>query len=314
MKLNYMVISTPSPLMADLSVPATTQAQVESASTDAMQESAAVPIADLACICFRINSNGDLLGWRVTVARRGVRVDRQFTVHRYGTSENALQAAMTFRDEVLERVKLLSLTEYCSIVKSHNTSGIPGVRRTKDGAWKMRIKLPDGREIDRYFSVAKHGEQGAFEKAVQARTEALALVKDYQVHHRGKPQLTQDQQSVSVGDHDLARPTYAEVPDTNPYYKERTNIPGVVNFSIPYVRTNGEKIIKHYKMARYGKRGQKIKQRYFSVQEHGEEEALRLAIEQHQAWEREAISDQSGNDQKPRRKRTQNTASVLSAC
>jgi hypothetical protein len=295
MKLNDMVTSDLRLLSADASVSAVARAEVDVASSDAMANPVEAPCPDMTCIGPRKKNNGDLLGWRVNVARRGVHVDRLFSPHRYGTSDKALQAAMAFRDDVLAQLKLLSMAEYCTIVKSHNTSGIPGVRRTKEGAWRMRIKLPDGREVGRLFSVSRHGEQGAFELAVQARAQALASVQDYPVHHGGKKQPVRDQPISVLGAYELSRPTYVEAPDPNPYYKERTNVPGVVNFSIPYVRTNGEKTIKHYKLARYKAAGQKLKQRYFSVQEHGEEAALGLAIEQRKVWALESLDRPSDN-------------------
>ena len=295
MKFNDMGTQFTNSLDTNVLILANAVTEVKAVSTASSESPAQQQFKDMTCIGQRRKQNGELLSWRVNIARRGVRIDRNFSVFSYGTSAIALQAAMAFRDEVLERVKPLSLAEYCTIVKSHNTSGIPGVRRTNDGSWRMRLKLPDGREASRLFSVTRHGEQGAFELAIQARAEALESVQDLPVHHRGNKQPARQKTIPAGQDYELSRPSYVQLPDPNPYFKERTNIPGVMNFSIPYVRTNGENTIKHYKLARYREPGHKLKQRYFSVQEHGEEEALRLANEQRKAWEIEALSRQNDN-------------------
>lgn len=69
------------------------------------------------------------------------------------------------------------------MVRTNNQSGVPGVqfiqpKSQPHGSWQARLKLPGGKEITRTFSVLKHGYEGAFEQAVEARNELLGLVED----------------------------------------------------------------------------------------------------------------------------------------
>jgi hypothetical protein len=78
-------------------------------------------------------------------------------------------------------------------VRTNNQSGVPGVqfiqpRRQPQGSWQARLKLPDGKELTRTFSVKRYGYDGAFKRAVKARQDLLKTIEDkpYLVHPTAK--------------------------------------------------------------------------------------------------------------------------------
>lgn len=124
-------------------------------------------------------------GWLVTIQRRGVIYRKHFSDGIHGGKKKAFVEARNFRDDVVARHPPLSMQEYSSIVKRNNRSGVVGVCRycaseTRDlpedrqrWFWVASWPLPDGRRKRVKFSVGKYGEEGAFERALKARTEAL---------------------------------------------------------------------------------------------------------------------------------------------
>lgn len=69
------------------------------------------------------------------------------------------------------------------MIRTNSQSGVPGVqfiqpKNGPQGSWQARVKLPDWEEIARAFSVLKHGNEGAFKYAIEARNELLGLVED----------------------------------------------------------------------------------------------------------------------------------------
>ncbi|WP_299161024.1 AP2/ERF family transcription factor [Accumulibacter sp.] len=100
-----------------------------------------------------------------------------------GGSENALAAAIAWRDEQLAAISTLTKRDFCQIKRTSNRSGVPGVQfiRSKNqpqGSWAAKIKLPNGDVRTKAFSVKKYGEARAFELAVEARGQLLELVED----------------------------------------------------------------------------------------------------------------------------------------
>jgi hypothetical protein len=80
-------------------------------------------------------------------------------------------------------IKALAKRDCCRIKRTSNQSGVPGVHfiRPKNhpqGCWAARLKLPNGRQRTKTFSVRKYGESRAFELAVEARSQLLDLVED----------------------------------------------------------------------------------------------------------------------------------------
>lgn len=128
-------------------------------------------------------SSGVVAGWRVSIKRRGDTVTRYFASAHFGGLDAALQAAVAFRDEVNQKFPPLTKREQCAVLRSSNTSGIPGVFRTTTGEWKARILFADGSCKTRQFSIQRYGEEEAWRKAVQARAELLALVHGHALQH-----------------------------------------------------------------------------------------------------------------------------------
>jgi hypothetical protein len=121
--------------------------------------------------------------WVVSFSRRGQMHYRRFYDLQHGGLEPALAAAIAWRDRELAAAPILMYREFCAHQRSNNTSGVPGVHylhnaRQPEGFWQAKIKLPDGTKLTKTFSVRKFGRTEAFERAVAARNEMLALVGD----------------------------------------------------------------------------------------------------------------------------------------
>ena len=124
-------------------------------------------------------------GWLVTIQRRGVIHRKHFSDGVHGGRKKAFSAARDYRDEVVAKYPPLSMQEYSSIVKKNNRSGVVGVCRycaseTRDlpeerqrWFWVASWPLPNGKRKRVKFSVKKYGEEGAFERALAARNEAI---------------------------------------------------------------------------------------------------------------------------------------------
>lgn len=121
--------------------------------------------------------------WAVSFSRQGKRYERRFHELKYGGTKRALQVAVAWRDDKLAQAKALQVHEFCQLKRSNNTSGIPGVHfltpaRQPEGIWQAKLKLSDGLQMTKSFSVSKYGEQKAFRMAVKARREMLRRVGD----------------------------------------------------------------------------------------------------------------------------------------
>lgn len=131
----------------------------------------------------RIESKPGIWCWSVNFRRRGQPHFKSFYDLQSGGSRRALAAAIAWRDSQLAKTKVLSKREFHELVRTNNQSGVPGVqfiqpKTQPHGSWQARLKLPGGKEMTRTFSVLKHGYEGAFEQAVEARNELLELVED----------------------------------------------------------------------------------------------------------------------------------------
>lgn len=116
--------------------------------------------------------------WRVGFRRRGAFHYKSFYDRKLGGPDQALAAALAWRDAQLAQTPALGKREFRQLVRTNNSSGVPGVQfiRQKNqplGSWQARLKLPDGKERTRAFSVKKYGPEGAFALAVAARAELL---------------------------------------------------------------------------------------------------------------------------------------------
>lgn len=152
----------------------------------------------------RLCSRGGFWYWLVAFRRRGKHYYKSFYDVRRGGTEQALAAAVAWRDEQLVRAQVLGKREFCQLRRTTNTSGVPGVqfirsRNQPEGSWQARHKLPDGREQTSTFAVQKHGEREAFRLAVQARREMLEAVENTPfLHHPVAREFSERQTAESA--------------------------------------------------------------------------------------------------------------------
>lgn len=127
--------------------------------------------------------------WVVTIQRRGRVYHRHFTDAVYGGKRNALAAAKLYRDSLLACLRPLTRQERCRIRKKNNRSGVSGVtridvseksrgRRYRKCYWLAQWPIGGGKARMKKFSIKRYGERGAFQRALQARRQALKSLQD----------------------------------------------------------------------------------------------------------------------------------------
>ena len=124
-----------------------------------------------------------------TVERNGRVFCKKFPEPHYGGEQEASQQARAWCDAIVAKYPLRSRADYCSIVRSNNTSGTPGVyfrnslqyhddhEPYRYGCWVALIPLANGTTRRRTFAVSCYGEEGARQRALEARREALAALE-----------------------------------------------------------------------------------------------------------------------------------------
>jgi len=231
---------------------------------------------------------GRMLGWRVSINRRGDWVNGTFRADKYGGMDQALRAATAFRDEVNQNFTPMHKQVYCAILRSNNTSGVPGVFRTQSGEWKARIQFPDGRCKTRQFAIHLYGDEEACRRAVEARAALLLEVSGNTLHHDD----VRDRDTLSIASlPELAVTPHKDVPAHNPYphvFVDKRGDVGRVHVKTQLA--SGEVAVTAYRVAEIKKPNGLPKRRYFSVALYGEEEAERLAWAQRRAWETDPAS------------------------
>jgi len=121
--------------------------------------------------------------WFVNIQRRGRVYRRHFTDSVYGNKRKALEAAKVFRDS-LACLKPFTRPEVCRIRKRNNRSGASGVtridtveasrgRRYRRRYWQAQWPIGNGKAKKIKFSIQIYGEQGARQRALRVRQEAL---------------------------------------------------------------------------------------------------------------------------------------------
>ena len=122
--------------------------------------------------------------WFVTVQRRGRIYHQHFADLLYGGKRKALDAAKLYRDSLVVNLRPLTRLEVCRIKKKNNRSGVSGVtkidvweqhrgRRYHRRYWLAQWPIGNGKAQTKKFSITRYGEQGARQRALQARQEAL---------------------------------------------------------------------------------------------------------------------------------------------
>lgn len=119
--------------------------------------------------------------WMVCIARQGVRFAKRFSLARFGDKATALREAVMWRDDVLQTVPPLTRRQAAVLLRTSNKSGVPGVRRREDHAaawWEAVIDVNGKRRTSRRFRVDEFGEDGAKQRAIEARLRFLAMTED----------------------------------------------------------------------------------------------------------------------------------------
>jgi len=132
---------------------------------------------------YRFKGGRNAWNWAVHFRRRGKLHFKRFYDLKHGGSDQALAAAIAWRDATLAKTKTLTHREFHAQRLSSNTSGVPGVVLVKSprqphGAWQALIRLPSGRRISKSFSILKFGRREAFKRANAARARMLELIDE----------------------------------------------------------------------------------------------------------------------------------------
>ncbi|MFC4161906.1 AP2/ERF family transcription factor [Chitinimonas lacunae] len=145
----------------------------------------------------------------VSLTRRGVKVFKNFADRKYGGSEQALVAARTYRDQILQTLPPLDRREIRTIVRTNNTSGIPGVCRylvAGRPVWAASTRLPNGRRRCRTFRIDQYGETEALRRAIEARRDLLAEIEGHFLHSQQARKLCAAHPVQAIEQLPLARP------------------------------------------------------------------------------------------------------------
>lgn len=126
--------------------------------------------------------------WRVVMRRQHQHLRQHFTDSVYGSKEQALAAAIAWRDQ---KEAELSGVDYViwqrEWMRKHNKSGAVGVYRNintkkrgerivQQAQWMAYWQNTNGKRSVRSFNVSKYGEEGAKQLAIRARQEGMAEV------------------------------------------------------------------------------------------------------------------------------------------
>lgn len=129
--------------------------------------------------------------WRVSLRRQGKAIIKNFPDKTFRGKRKALTEAKLFRDEILQKYPPITRKQFCSTLRSHNTSGIPGVYRyakrykLKDGCikeiWYWEANWPSGTNSSSKstFSVSIFGERKAKKLAIEAREAGVKQLEGY---------------------------------------------------------------------------------------------------------------------------------------
>lgn len=128
--------------------------------------------------------------WQVVIQRRGKITARHFSDGVYGGKQLAYEAALAFLTAAEQTMQRMLRREYADILRKNNTSGIPGVSKHKSEGreyWHARWPTNIGQSKSVKFSVAKYGNEKAFELALAARKSGLESLSDpYENTRRSK--------------------------------------------------------------------------------------------------------------------------------
>ncbi len=101
--------------------------------------------------------------WKVTLTRNAVVFFKQFGFRMHQGEAAALLRAQAWRDEVIKKHPPTPRREMAQILRSNNTSGIPGVwcKTGPDGNpqyWIAETRIAPGKKLTKCFSVGRYGK------------------------------------------------------------------------------------------------------------------------------------------------------------
>lgn len=101
-----------------------------------------------------------------------------FNWNLYGSERKALLAAKKFRDSLLSHLKLIQRFYKGNLKGRRNKTGIVGVSKTTNSKTGIKYyaaqwRSPDGKHIQRAFSVNKYGEERAKQLAIEIREQNI---------------------------------------------------------------------------------------------------------------------------------------------
>lgn len=118
-------------------------------------------------------------GWQVRLQRHGEKTTRFFSDRQFGDHGDSFLAAQQWRDQILLQWQQLNRARTCE-VSPRNASGVVGVSRVVIKAtngneyyfWQATWCPSPGMRKSIKFSVKKHGDQIAYQLAIEARQSA----------------------------------------------------------------------------------------------------------------------------------------------
>lgn len=137
------------------------------------------------CISRIDNEEKKTFGWEVRIRRKNKQLNRFFSDSKYQNDPHkSLIAAMEARDQMVQELPKMTRIERAKVNRVNNSSGIPGVSRTKNvkqyknknyeyAFWQAYWCPEPGKTKSVRFSVKKYGEKGARRRAIEARESAL---------------------------------------------------------------------------------------------------------------------------------------------
>jgi AP2 domain len=138
----------------------------------------------------------------VMIRRNGKSYTKRFYESRCGGEKATLKMAQAWRDTIIATHPPMSMAQFCSIVRSNNSSGVAGVYLKRNAnhknalgeaepyAWVARIPLGTGKIRLQSFLVKTYGNTGAKKRAIAMRKQALADL--------GTTVFKQDRQPIPV--------------------------------------------------------------------------------------------------------------------
>lgn len=233
---------------------------------------------------YRQVSRAGGVSWRVCLSRRGRSFSRTFSVKRYGSDEAAIGAALAYRNKLVSEHAMVSRRENHVILRANCHSGIPGVRLSKTSAserWIASIRLSEGGSTSASFCVKKYGFDQAFELAVQARKQMLALVVDQKTFRAPcDPVLELAPQCVVT---DVVVPlTSGSVTAVS---RPSIDVQGVFRFIYRRRRPDGTWLESPMWGAEYRWPDKVITRRTYSVTRFGEDVSRQMAVDQRAVWD-----------------------------